>query len=281
MRVEEGRECRGEQARSGGGGEKKSGERNRLGCVREGEVSRCKERHKRETGQTKVVVGVPRAFDALDVLLVEQGVDRLLDVGNTRLEARLELLNRLVDQLLVLEGLARFHDAVRKRMVSWCKRANRGKRNGWRGREDEPDNGGLQQHLAVLVDVLHDVLALLLLLRLDGNVEDDPDLLALEAEVELVVAVLELEDALLDECCELRLELLGVDTRTGLDVGVGEGVGRVELEEDAGLVGRGDEEVLLSGVERAESAERKEVQYGTRDRRRERQTRYGSAATAK
>lgn len=102
--------------------------------------------------------------------------------------------------------------------------------------------------------MLHHVLTLLLLLTLHRHIQHDPNLLTLEPKVQLVIPLLELEDALLDKRRELRLELLRVDPRAGLEVGVGQRVGGVELEEDAGLVGRGDEEVLLGGVEGAEPA---------------------------
>lgn len=74
----------------------------------------------RERKRTEVVVRIPRALDPLDVLLIEQRVDRLFDVGHARLETRLELLDRLVDQLLVLERLARLHDAAR---AKGCRRS--------------------------------------------------------------------------------------------------------------------------------------------------------------
>lgn len=95
----------------------------------------------------------------------------------------------------------------------------------------------MQQHLPVLVNVLHNVLTLLLLLRLDRHVQDNPNLLTLKPKVKLVVAILELKDALLDERRQLGFELFSVDARSGFEVGVGERVGGVELEEDAGLVG--------------------------------------------
>ena len=105
---------------------------------------------------------------------------------------------------------------------------------------------------------LHDLCTLGLLLRLDRHVERDPDLLALETEVQLVrrASVLLLEHALLDQDRQDGFERLGVETGAGLEVAVREGVGPggLELEEDAGLVRRDDEKVLLRRVQRAEPA---------------------------
>ena len=138
---------------------------------------------------------------------------------------------------------------------------------------------------------LHDLCTLSLLLRLDRHVERDPDLLALEAEVQLVrrASVLLLEHALLDQDRQHRFERLGVETGAGLEVAVREGVrpGRLELEEDAGLVRRDDEKVLLRRVQRAEPAFtttsgtfRASAQFESIERKRGDATRCGSAARA-
>lgn len=94
----------------------------------------------------------------------------------------------------------------------------------------------------------------MLLLGLDRRVQVDLDLFRFEPEVQLVVAVLELDHFLLREDLQDGLERLGRHARARLDFLVRERVRRVELEEDARLVRRSDEHILLRRVQSAEPA---------------------------
>ncbi len=58
--------------------------------------------------------GVARLSNTLHVLLLQQRIDRLLDVRYIRLEALRDLRDDLLDQRLVLHGLTRLHDSAWK-----------------------------------------------------------------------------------------------------------------------------------------------------------------------
>jgi len=108
----------------------------------------------------------------------------------------------------------------------------------------------LDEHLSVLLDRLVRLLSLLLLLRLDGNVEVDLELLVLEAVVEGVgraglglVLWRSSEDLGLEHDAERRVEGLTRERGCGGDVIVADRVVVVEQQHDGHLV-RGD----LEGV---------------------------------
>lgn len=80
---------------------------------RDRQTSPC-ERENETTQLRDVAERVARAVDTLDVLLLEQSVDRLLDVRDLGREPLRDLGNDLLDQRLVLHRLARLHDTAQQ-----------------------------------------------------------------------------------------------------------------------------------------------------------------------
>ena len=76
-------------------------------------------------------------------------------------------------------------------------------------------------------------------------------------EVEIVLIVLELDDLLLDQKLQNRLQRLRAHSRTQFEILVAQTIPtRVELKENASLISRSDEKVFLSRVERSEFVSR-------------------------
>ena len=97
----------------------------------------------------EVVEGITLTLGTLDILFLKQGLNGLLDVLNLGSEPLRDLRNDLLDQCLVLERLACFHDT---------------------------DNGRLDDVLAIFVDRLEHINRLRLDLCLDGLVKVDTNL---------------------------------------------------------------------------------------------------------
>lgn len=148
-----------------------------------------------------VAVGVLRALRALQVLLLDQNVDAFLDDLNFGLESRRELVEDFSHQLRVVESLAHLHDA---------------------------DDGGLDEHLAVLFDVLVSHLLLGLLLGLQREVDVDLKFLAKSLK------------ARVSECFSKCGVVLPLEQVVQLDLGFGQqavlvdvALQQVDLEENA------------------------------------------------
>jgi hypothetical protein len=97
----------------------------------------------------EVVEGVTLTLGTLDILFLKQGFNGLFDVLNLGSEPLRDLRDDLLDQILVLERLARLHD---------------------------PDNGRLDDVLAIFVDRLEYINCLRLDFCLDRLVEVDTNL---------------------------------------------------------------------------------------------------------
>ena len=97
----------------------------------------------------EVVEGIALTLSTLNILLLEQGLDGLLDVLNLRSEPLRDLRDDLLDQCLVFERLPRLHDT---------------------------DNGRLDDIFTVFVDRLEHVNGLRFDLRLDRLVKVDTNL---------------------------------------------------------------------------------------------------------
>ena len=124
---------------------------------------------------------VLRAIHALHVLLLQQRVDRLLDVWNLWRKARQNMRNHLLDQGLHLRCFSRLHDSTYRRhreSINTRERKTKKERN-----ENVPDNRRLNSELAILVDTLEHLGRLGLLGSLDRLVQVDPDFLVLEVYI--------------------------------------------------------------------------------------------------
>lgn len=86
---------------------------------------------------------------------------------------------------------------------------------------------------------LHNGSGFLFLISLDRSVQIDPDLLTLESQVDFVIAIFQFEDPLFRQEGQDGFESFGSHSSSSFEVGVGERVGGVELEEDTCLVSRG------------------------------------------
>jgi hypothetical protein len=131
------------------------------------------------TGGTRVRKGRPREarthgkgvslpFHALEVLFVQELIDGFLDVCHLWVETRRELGDDLLDQLLVLERLARLHDSDNDGLCNSALISPHSRRGKTTHLNDE---------LPVLVDVLEHICCFCLGLCLDGHVQVDTDLL--------------------------------------------------------------------------------------------------------
>ena len=80
-----------------------------------------------------------------------------------------------MDQSLVLHRLSRFHDSEFSSSAGKAKKKKKKKKG-----RDEPDDGGLDDVFAVLVDCFQDIGGLGLDFSLDRQVEVDADLLGFE-----------------------------------------------------------------------------------------------------
>jgi len=169
-----------------------------------------------------VVERITLTVRPLNVILLQKGIDSLLDIRNLGIEPRSNLPDDFLNQCLVFHCLARLHDS---------------------------DDGGLDNVFTILVDGLEYFSRLGFHFSFDRLVQVDSNLLRLEVGIEVILILLLIDQDLgLDQYGKNLNQNLLADTGGVDDLVEGERVIVVVLHKHGHLIRARHENVLRVGI---------------------------------